>query len=640
MDNKIVVSTICPIQEQDIFKLNIVESHNPELVMTIYDIINKNNIDKLTNYIKKNCKSENISILLNLIPYSLLIDWYRKYQIIKYYWNKDLINFITDKTLIRIHNNYINKNYELLDKELIKLNNSYNLYYNFVSHVFTKRLDYLQSLLSFLNLKDFYLSTNILLYLTNTESFKKKDITCDIVLYSKYNTISLNNKFIIINDYNNFEIKYNNLRIIINTNYYSDIYTLFLKTKEGLICHYDDKEWKIYCLPSFYQLLNNNKINYEKTIIVEDKSKNMTDILKFKMSQLVKINTNKCYECKKSYDKTIYIDTYTDFCLKCAYKNYNNKNLKANLMNMTFFVTGIRVKIGFATALKLLQNGAVVIGTSRLPHMTIKNFQNEKDYEKWKNNLVIIKVDFMNLTQVYTMLNILNKYKINGFINNACQTIRASSKYYNTVYEIESNLEKEYLQSNLLENKNTDIIIKNNNTDICLNHCNFINKYNYEYKLNKFKDIQDIPHDNSWNKSIENIDPKEIAEVVMINQLVPTLIISNLKTKLITPKFIIHVTALEGRFSTAKTDTHVHTNMCKSAMNMLIRTISESCDKDLYVYAINPGFVSGICPQKSNFPLTIEDGASRILYPIFKYKLGTPLDKKNVNLQNYEPVDW
>ena len=80
--------------------------------------------------------------------------------------------------------------------------------------------------------------------------------------------------------------------------------------------------------------------------------------------------------------------------------------------------------------------------------------------------------------------------------------------------------------------------------------------------------------------------------------------------------------------------------MCKSAMNMLIRTLSEVSEKDLYVYAINPGYVSGVCPQQSRYAISLNDGASRIIYPIVRLFMGFPLTKDFVVMHNYKPCSW
>ena len=125
-----------------------------------------------------------------------------------------------------------------------------------------------------------------------------------------------------------------------------------------------------------------------------------------------------------------------------------------------------------------------------------------------------------------------------------------------------------------------------------------------------------------------------------MNQLIPTLIIKELKDNLIAPKFIIHVTSLEGQFNMTKTDKHFHTNMCKAVMNMLIKTLENDEDKNLNVHAISPSYISGITTKERTAILSQEDGATRITWPIFMLMNNKKLGKKYTNINNYKPCPW
>jgi NADP-dependent 3-hydroxy acid dehydrogenase YdfG len=131
--------------------------------------------------------------------------------------------------------------------------------------------------------------------------------------------------------------------------------------------------------------------------------------------------------------------------------------------------------------------------------------------------------------------------------------------------------------------------------------------------------------------------------------LVPTLIINKIKSKLIGPKFIINVGSYEGQFEIKKNDKHIHTNMCKTAMNMLIRSLEEDPDTELHVHSINPGYITGIKKYHSfnsddkneqEYPLKPEDGASRITWPIFQFSNGIKLDKSWTKIGNYQKAKW
>ena len=148
---------------------------------------------------------------------------------------------------------------------------------------------------------------------------------------------------------------------------------------------------------------------------------------------------NCCYICRKYYNPNVYIENYSNLCIECGFDSYSNLNLQADLKNLTFVVTGGRVKIGYATALKLLRNNATVIVTTRYPNFAMSNYQSEPDYIEWKDRLTIMECDFTKLKEIYSLVDVLSEYKINGIINNACQTIKQSKQYYRTDAKIRKN---------------------------------------------------------------------------------------------------------------------------------------------------------------------------------------------------------
>ena len=65
--------------------------------------------------------------------------------------------------------------------------------------------------------------------------------------------------------------------------------------------------------------------------------------------------------------------------------------------------------------------------------------------------------------------------------------------------------------------------------------------------------VVDLRTSNSWNKTIDEVDPVEILEVQTINNISPTLLVSGLKELMKTtdsdfkiPSYIINVTSHEG----------------------------------------------------------------------------------------------
>lgn len=630
------MNIITPILIDEIYHLNLVnDEDNIDLTDKIISILKTKNVNKLTYFIKNNHSLKIIALLLKHISYNLLIDWYRECFFLKNYWSKDLLNYVINNT----NNRYICKYFNNEDyyTELMSLNNQYGIYYNFTDNYIKKKISDLKLKLSNINLDNLIFGENFVKLISNKNIGKNiHSIKLQIHCYSidKEFIFEQRNKFFTTDNY--YVIMFDNLELLVSKFKYNDFNQILINNMEEAVYFNNN----IYCKPSFYQKLDCEDYNLK---IINYHIKNEFFFKNFKLDNyILKYNyDHKCYQCKKYYCYNISLENYKSFCYNCGKFNYINKNLKANLIGTTFFVTGIRVKIGFATALKLLRMGSVIIGTTRYPNLAINNYQKEKDYLDWKNRLIIIKCNFLNLNDVNELTNNLLKFKINGIINCACQTVRQSQYYKNIVLNLEHGLNTARLTFNM---NIPSIIPFNYNKDILYYECNYdqniISQIN-NLETNIFKDYSDIEHDISWNKKLEDTEPNEIVEVTLINQLVPTLLINKLKAKLLNPKFIIQVTALEGQFNTKKVDKHVHTNMCKAAMNMLIRTLSEEDDSHLNVFSVNPGYIGGFYNNNNPGPLSIEDGASRIIYPIIKLYNGDPLDKKKyIHMKNYLPSEW
>jgi NAD(P)-dependent dehydrogenase (short-subunit alcohol dehydrogenase family) len=95
------------------------------------------------------------------------------------------------------------------------------------------------------------------------------------------------------------------------------------------------------------------------------------------------------------------------------------------------------------------------------------------------------------------------------------------------------------------------------------------------------------------------------------------------------PRFIVNVSAMEGKFYRHKTKNHPHTNMAKAALNMMTRTCAPSLarEDEIYMTSVDTGWINDENPlhvaaataAKSNFQTPIDevDAAARILDPIF-----------------------
>ena len=629
-----------PLSDDHIYDINLIPKISDELFAKTYKFLSEVSFSpsKMTKFIKE-CNDPLIfKVLIHEMNYVNWIKWYSNTQILRYYWSTDMINKIIDvnreKILLAISNN---ENY---DGHVIDIYNSFDINYNFTEKNYNKKLQTLSNLLTSiddsLNINNFYGDENVMMFIGS-----KNYVPTILTFYSKTKSV--------------------NFKLQPLTEFYFDNFFLYIKKNNLIIrfcmCHIDNnishifavtsghvnfEEKKIIVNAEAYQLFNKNEY-IEKNTSNDIKFGQKSDKTYFKIgvkSIPIKHTFEKCYDCKMLYPtNTEHLFGYDSYCTKCSVRNYANRLLKANLSGFTVLITGIRVKIGFATALKILRNGGNVIGTTRYPNFALKNYSAESDFDTWKHRLIIIKCDFQNIGSAYKLIEIISKYSINAFINNAFKTIKTSTYYDKTVNKIESDLSEKIAICGSNEIVQYDKNIKNEN------YLDLTSVQIDESKINvtSFRDVRDIPHECSWDKKIDEIDPAEIIECVAVNQLIPTLIINALKPKLQSPKFIINVTSLEGQFNNAcKTDKHIHTNMSKAALDMLIRSLSTDDDDNLRVHSINPGFVTGILPQKNeyDYPVSLEDAASKLVFPIMKYFNGEPLGKEYTKIQSYEPMRW
>ena len=86
--------------------------------------------------------------------------------------------------------------------------------------------------------------------------------------------------------------------------------------------------------------------------------------------------------------------------------------------------------------------------------------------------------------------------------------------------------------------------------------------------------------------------------MLAINALAPFTINSRLQPLLLRSpepmRFIVNVSAMEGKFYRYKTPSHPHTNMAKAALNMMTRTCAEELAKShrIYMNSVDTGWIN------------------------------------------------
>ena len=330
-----------------------------------------------------------------------------------------------------------------------------------------------------------------------------------------------------------------------------------------------------------------------------------------------------CYACSSKY--SLAHSYYNRLCPTCADINYENRFKEVDLTNRNVILTGGRIKIGYATALKFLRANANLTITTRFPAIALSQLQKEKDYEQWKDNLKVYGLDLRNLKAVKTFID---HYKsenncLDILVNNAAQTIKYTNAYYAPILQSEQQLLKTLTNEPRLSINQTEVIGEKM----------LFNGNEIKTELNRFGNPIDIRDKNSWNSTLEEIPMEELLEVNLINQISPYLLIKELsplmKQSNFKYKFIINVTSSEGQFSyDNKTIFHPHTNMTKAALNMLTRTSAKEYQNyNILMSAVDVGWVSTGAIEtlrKKQFeagyipPLDSVDGAARIMHPIIE----------------------
>jgi NAD(P)-dependent dehydrogenase (short-subunit alcohol dehydrogenase family) len=374
-----------------------------------------------------------------------------------------------------------------------------------------------------------------------------------------------------------------------------------------------------------------------------------------------------CYVCQESFHDVHHF--YDQMCIDCGDFNFAKRTPTADLSGRIALVTGARVKIGFQAALMLLQAGARVICLTRFAADAAKRYADEDDFDQWGDRLDIYGVDLRHTPSVEQFCSHLNRElpRLDFIINNACQTVRRPSGFYDHLMATELDCdqlsadERELIQrvpvdqtdANALDQLASDggqemSDLETSSTTpsaALLSQVELLDedseRGNHLFPKGQLDaDLQqvDLRKVNSWRLKLDDVSAIELLEVQLVNAVAPFILNARLKPLMAaTPrhdkpthdKHIVNVSAMEGQFYRVfKTDRHPHTNMAKAALNMMTRTSAiDYIDDGIHMNSVDTGWVTDEDPahhaqQKRdvhNFhpPLDIVDGAARIVDPIF-----------------------
>ncbi len=405
-----------------------------------------------------------------------------------------------------------------------------------------------------------------------------------------------------------------------------------------------------------------------------------------------------CYVCKIRYSELHFF--YDCMCRECGDLNYEKRFQTARLDGRVALITGARLKIGYQSALKMLQAGARVIVTTRFPNDAAIRFAKEPDFEKWQDRLHVHGLDLRHAPSVDLFCGLVeSRYdRLDYLINNAAQTVRRPPGFYSHLMEWEAApfeslpsgaqavlAEHEQLKRRLNNHSSHRREIAGRNVQetakalaagalhdprpgIGIRQSAALSQIPYHFedmsrdeelfpagKLDADLQQVDLRARNTWRLKIGEVTTPEMLEVQLINSVAPFILCGRLRPLMSRDftgeKHIINVSAMEGKFARhTKTDKHPHTNMAKAALNMLTLTSApDLAEVGIYMNAVDTGWVTDEDPvhlmeskqREHDFfpPLDIVDGAARVLDPIFAQKLtGEAVWGKF--LKDYAPTAW
>jgi NAD(P)-dependent dehydrogenase (short-subunit alcohol dehydrogenase family) len=384
------------------------------------------------------------------------------------------------------------------------------------------------------------------------------------------------------------------------------------------------------------------------------------------------IDARLCYVCKTHFHDLHFF--YDQMCGPCAELNWQKRNATADLRGRVVLVTGARVKIGYQAAIKLLRSGAEVIVATRFPRDAARRFSREEDAADWKERLHVYGIDLRHTPSVEMLCKHLleTQSRLDGLINNACQTVRRPSGWYEHVVDHEGE-PAIGLEAAFLERDRALALGSGDSQELAIRKAGVwksavlsqvpllaedLERGHHLYPQGRLdQDLQqvDMRDFNSWRMTLAEVPTAELLEVHLVNAVAPFVLNARLRPLLAAvptnDAHVVNVSAMEGQFYRRwKTDKHPHTNMAKAALNMMTRTSAIEYVRDgIHMNSVDTGWVTDEDPQHHAVrkqeihgfhpPLDIVDGAARIVDPLFD-GITTGNHLWGLFLKDYKPAPW
>jgi NAD(P)-dependent dehydrogenase (short-subunit alcohol dehydrogenase family) len=374
----------------------------------------------------------------------------------------------------------------------------------------------------------------------------------------------------------------------------------------------------------------------------------------------------RCYICRYLFSAADAHELYPSLCRQCGIFNVGCSKLslpeKLDLKGKFALVTGGRVNLGYATALRLLRCGANVVISSRYPADAAARYAKEADFLKWDTRLKVIGADFRTAKDAFRLVHIVKqllcswdgqaKSKTQRYldilINNAAQTltdpIKSEVNAIAREEQLKNHPETKFLLASTSDGYQPRVrggfqaswvpSIEDNKTPLQTDDASN-DQAGTQITHKGLRTVSDIdPSKSSWVQNLSEIPYEDLISAHSVNAFVPLILCRELlqsmgseppHSQLRPCGYIVNVSSREGVLedmpgSRSKAGHHVHTNMSKAAINMITETEAQVAWKNRRVAmnSVDPGYMSAApeCQRAEGCPIGFEDGAARVLWPI------------------------
>ena len=379
----------------------------------------------------------------------------------------------------------------------------------------------------------------------------------------------------------------------------------------------------------------------------------------------------RCYACRSRFGERHAV--YPSLCPGCAAHHLAKREQTADLSGRVALVTGARVTSGFATALKLLRAGAVVLGTTRFPRDAATRFAAEPDFQRWSHRLQLYGLDLRSPAWVEAFAGHLaaSVARLDVLVNNAAQTVRRPAPFYAHLARAERDPGRDLDASlrrvlaagrefagtyagTLVDAGAGALSAMLSQAKVLPEDAAALVPGGSAGLVATADGVRDDRARNSWMLRLDEVATAECLEVLLVNAAAPLVLAGRLRPLMardaVADKWIVNVAAVEGQFSRQQKDgRHPHLDMAKAALNMMTRSAAADYARDrIYMNSVDVGWFSNGEPSPVaaamrargfTLPLDATDAAARVCDPVFS-AIRSGRSTHGQLLKDYAPVAW